>query len=118
MVTRLTSQIDYAPTLLALLNWSYESRFFGLNAVAADAPPGRALIGNYQKLGLFDGEHLALLTPVRQRQAYAWNAAHRTLSTLPPGLPLLEDAIAYYQTASWLFKNGRQTAVPAPADGL
>ena len=28
-VRALTSQVDYAPTLLGLLNWSYPSRFFG-----------------------------------------------------------------------------------------
>ncbi len=114
VVRTLCSQVDYAPTLLGLLNWDYESRFFGRNVLSPDAPAGRALIGNYQKLGLFDGESLALLTPVRQRQAFAWNASRRTLAPIAGELPLVEDAIAYYQTACWLFKNGRQTAAPGP----
>lgn len=114
-VTVLSSQIDYAPSLLALLNWSYESRFFGrdVTSAAAAALPGRALIGNYQKLGLFDGDRLAILSPVRQQQVFAWGAGKHTLTPLPPDRALLDDAIAYYQTASWLFKNGRQSAATA-----
>ncbi len=114
VVKTLASQVDYAPTLLALLNWSYPSRFFGWDVTAPNQPAGRALLGNYQKLGLFDGEHLAILAPVRQRRAFNYGAAKNTLSSIPADHPLVDDAIANYQTASWLFQNHRQTAYPLP----
>src|SRR5690606_5728385 len=59
----LASQIDLAPTLLGLLSLDYSSTFFGRNLLREDARPGRALIGNYQHLGLFDGQDLAILSP-------------------------------------------------------
>lgn len=118
-VKALCSQVDYAPTLLALLNWSYPSRFFGENALAGDGP-GRALIGNYQKLGLFTGDRLALLAPARRRGVFGYDEARRRLTPLRGDEALVADAIAYYQSASWLVKNGRQKALataPSPAAG-
>ena len=50
-VDTLASQIDVAPTLLALLNMDYGSSFFGRNILAMAAEDGRALIANYQELG-------------------------------------------------------------------
>ena len=64
-VDTLASQIDLAPTLLGLLGISYESTFFGRNLLLQHPLPGRAPIGNYQHLGLFDGHDLAILSPRR-----------------------------------------------------
>jgi len=50
-VESLMSQVDYAPTLLSLLNGSYASRFFGWYVVHADRAR-RALIRNDQRVGL------------------------------------------------------------------
>ena len=116
-VKALCSQIDYAPTLLALLNWSYPSRFFGEDALVGDGP-GRALIGNYQKLGLFTGDRLALLSPVRRRGVFSYDEERRTLTPLRADRAPLDDAIAYYEAASWLIKNGRQGAVLAAKSAI
>ena len=48
-IDRLSSQIDLAPTLLSLLNFSYDSFFFGTDILSPDFKP-RAFIANYQKL--------------------------------------------------------------------
>ena len=48
--TRLMSQIDIAPTLLGLLNFSYRSKFFGYDLNALEAGRERAFIGNYQEV--------------------------------------------------------------------
>lgn len=61
--SQLASQIDLAPTLLGLLNLSYESTFFGRNLLVDNALPPRVVVGNYQHLGLFDGKDLAILSP-------------------------------------------------------
>ena len=112
-VSTLMSQIDYAPTLLGLLNFSYPSRFFGRDVLspAARDLPGRALIANYQKLGLFDGQHLAVLAPVRQARTYRYDAVNHTTTSLPEDPALTADAIAYYQTAGWLLAHDRQSAL-------
>jgi hypothetical protein len=60
-IDKISSQIDIAPTLLSLLNFRYESRFFVRNILADDFIE-RALIGNYQKLGqrLLNDCHICL----------------------------------------------------------
>ncbi len=109
VVKRITSQIDYAPTLLALLGWSYPSRFYGWNVLdLPDGETGRALLGNYQKLGYFKDATLTVLKPVRQSVALKYDAVHQTSEPKPTDPSLVDDAIAYYQSASWLFAHGGQ----------
>ncbi len=117
VVTKATSQIDYAPTLLGLLQWSYPSRFFGRNVLSDDAEEdGPLFIGTYQKLGMYRRGALAVLQPVRRSEAYDYDGASHALTPCRGGETLVADAIANYQTASWLFKNGVQkeyVATPA-----
>ena len=105
-VATVTSQIDLAPTLLGLLNFDYTSTFFGRNVLREDAAPGRALIGNYQHLGIFDGKNLAILSPRRamRRHDDALGASHEL--AVDTGDPLLRRDIAYFQGASHAFRNG------------
>ena len=100
-IGRLSSQIDLAPTLLGLLNIDYTSTFFGNNLLLADGVPGRALIGNYQNLGLFDGEDLAILSPNHGVRRYNGT----TLLAVNGNAPLVARSIAYYQGASYALAN-------------
>jgi len=113
-VRALASQIDYAPTLLGLLNWTYPSRFYGRDVLAQPAgAPGRALLGNYQKLGLYTPGELNVLKPVRQSARLSYDRGTHEVRRLPANPALLDDTIAYYQTANWLFKHGRQRELTA-----
>jgi hypothetical protein len=119
-VPTLTSQIDYAPTLLGLLGWSYPSRFFGRDvlAPATAAQPGRALIGNYQRLGLYVDQpdaNLAVLAPVRAATTFHFDESAGVTTEASRDAALLADTIAYYEAASNVFKHGRQNEYPAPA---
>jgi phosphoglycerol transferase MdoB-like AlkP superfamily enzyme len=98
----LMSQVDYAPTLLGLLHWSYASRFFGWDVRTATGDR-RALIGNYQKLGLYEPGMLSVLAPIRHSAEYAYDA--KTFALRERRAAYTDEAIAYYQTASHLFKN-------------
>lgn len=102
-----TSQIDLAPTLLGLLNVSYESTFFGRDVLRAEAQhKGRALIGNYQHLGLFDGQDVAILSPRKQmrRHDHALQDSQERSATREDSL--IQRAISYYQGASAHFQQG------------
>ncbi len=105
-IADLTSQVDYAPTLLGLLNWSYPSRFYGWDVRKANGDR-RALIGNYQRLGLYEPGMLAVLKPLRGTAEYSFNPENHSLT--PRDRDTADDdigeAIAYYQTASYLYKN-------------
>lgn len=112
-VITVASQIDIAPTLLGLLDFSYTSTFFGHDVLRGDAGPGRALIANYQHLGLFDGSSLAILSPRKtmRRHDDALGASRET--TVDKHDPLLQREIAYYQGASHDFQNGLLAWRPA-----
>jgi phosphoglycerol transferase MdoB-like AlkP superfamily enzyme len=103
-VTELMSQVDYAPTLLALLNWSYASRFFGWDVVHHRGDR-RALIGNYQKLGLYEPGLLGVLAPRRDYRQYAYDATSTTLREDPSLPDTRAEAISYYQAASYLYQT-------------
>ena len=111
-VATLASQIDYAPTLLGMMNWTYPTRFYGNDVIASGtAQPGRAVLGNYQKLGLYTDGELNVLKPVRQAATLSYSNMTNEMKPRPLDRTGIDDTIAYYQTASWLFKHGRQRAL-------
>ena len=114
-VSTLSSQIDLAPTLLALLNMDSVSTFYGRNVLSDETRPGRALLGNYQHLGLFDGKDLAILSPRRgmRRHDDALGLSHET--KVDSEDPLLRRDIAYYQGASHAFGQHLIAWQPRPA---
>ncbi len=104
-VPQLMSQVDYAPTLLGLLNWSYASRFYGWDVRHATGDR-RALIGNYQRLGLFKPGMLSVLMPVKKSAEFdcvAGADGKFVLKDRPA--QHTDETIAYYQTASYLYRN-------------
>ena len=69
----LMSQIDIAPTVLGLLNFSYETRFMGRDVLKADPSRGRAFISTYQKLGFVKDNKLVVLGPQKYLKAYTFD---------------------------------------------
>ncbi|MBI3885210.1 MAG: sulfatase-like hydrolase/transferase [Opitutae bacterium] len=104
-IRTLTSQVDFAPTLLGLLNWSYPSRFFGRDVRQTDPRHARILLGNYQKLGFLNDDDLVVLKPVKQQAQYLYDKASFAMREEPVDPALLELAISYYQTASYLYQH-------------
>lgn len=105
-IPTLASQIDLAPTLLGLLNLDYTSTFFGRDVLREDAARGRVLIGNYQHLGLFDGQNLAILSPKKGMRRHYDALGLSDELTVSINDPLIQRDIAYYQSASYMFQHG------------
>ena len=105
-ITTVTSQIDLAPTLLGLLNIDYTSAFFGHNVLAENPPAGRALMGNYQHLGLFDGTNLAILSPRKAMRRHDDALGNSREIRADGSDALVRRDIAYYQGASHDFRKG------------
>ena len=97
----LASQIDFAPTIMGLLNMDYTSKFFGKDILWEN--PDRALLGTYQKIGLLQNKQLTIQMPTRRTESYKVNGLEQTSVSLKH--EELIDAISYYQTASYLFQN-------------
>ena len=112
-IATLTSQVDFPPTLLGLLNWSYPSRFFGRDIRQTDPREARALVGTYQKLGLLKGDDFLVLTPVRRQTQYRYNRTNFGLAEQPLNPAFQAEAVSYYQTASDLYKNQRYRELSA-----
>jgi Phosphoglycerol transferase and related proteins, alkaline phosphatase superfamily len=106
-VDTLASQIDVMPTVLGLLDFSYDSKFFGQDLLAAGSG-GRAFIGNYQKLGYLHGDRLTVLSPQQAVSAYTVDAGSGRLRVTAPDAGELADTVALYQGASALYHRGRQ----------
>lgn len=110
-ISALTSQMDYAPTLLGLLNWSYPSRFFGHDVRRVAQDEAHALLGNYQTLAHLEKGEMAVLRPRRGVASYRVDPRTSALSADTPSDYAVREAIAYYQTASFLYRNRRYRAL-------
>lgn len=103
-VSKTSSQIDIAPTLLALLGFNYESHFWG-NDILSDDFAGRALIGNYQKLGLYKDEKLVILSPRKKIDVMEKPLTQNQIAKGTAADPLSLEAMAYYQGADFNLKH-------------
>jgi phosphoglycerol transferase MdoB-like AlkP superfamily enzyme len=106
-VGTLMSQVDFAPTLLGLLHWSYPSRFFGHDVFKIDPEDAHALLGNYQKLGHIEQDELVVLAPKKENFAYLLSQSGEMTETDQPTAYGLRETIAFYQSASYLYRNGK-----------
>ena len=113
---KLMSQIDIMPTALGLLNFNYQSKFYGQDILKEEYKP-RALIATYQNLGLIKDNVLTILSPKQEVKQFS-------LTNIPnpklgadfqimfeaklidkPRTDLENETISYYQTASEMLKN-------------
>lgn len=105
---RVASQIDIVPTLLDVLGMKGAEHFYGQSMFAAefDKLPERAFISNYQELGYYTKDILTVLSPKQKTEAF--KVDRNTLESVPTSIDetLLNEAIAYYQTANRDFKSG------------
>ncbi|MEX8506022.1 LTA synthase family protein [Leptothrix ochracea] len=105
-VDTVASQIDVAPTVLALLNMSYRSHFFGQNILKEGVKHQRALLSDERTVGYYeDGVVVELRPNARYRLVEAG-----TGKVLKPDAhtdELLTDAISYYQMAAESYRSGR-----------
>lgn len=102
----LASQIDIAPTLLALLHARGSEQFFGQNLFDMTHYKERAFISNYQSLGYYTDDQLVVLSPRREVQQYFIDPDSFQAKPTAIDVRLMDQAIAYYQSASRAYKTG------------
>ncbi|MBM9520059.1 LTA synthase family protein [Desulforhopalus vacuolatus] len=98
-ISTLSSQIDFAPTIMGLLNTSYVSNFFGKDILLNEK--GRAFIGTYQKIGMLHDDTLTVEMPTKRSESFTVSGLQQTASSINEDE--LKDLISYYQSASYLF---------------
>jgi phosphoglycerol transferase MdoB-like AlkP superfamily enzyme len=114
--TNVMSQIDVMPTLFGLLNFNYQSKFYGQDVLKPDYKP-RALIATYQDLGLIKDNVLTILSPKQavkqfqltvkpdQKLAPEFQIYYDQVTLTKERKDLVNETIAYYQTASDILKK-------------
>ena len=108
---RLTSQIDLAPTVLGMLNLSYNSNFLGFDIFHTPAGKERIFISTYQDIGYIRDGKLVILSPRQKIQMFKPDFLSGTAIPIAISDTLVNEAIAWYQGASYLFKKGRYKAL-------
>lgn len=97
------SQIDIPPTILAMTQVNYRSKFFGQDIIAY--PPNRAFISTYQLLGYIKDEKLVVLAPNTDPVGYFLSDGEQKL--MVPDNAMVNEAISYYQSAYELLTKGQ-----------
>jgi hypothetical protein len=105
--------MDYAPTLLGLLRWSYPSRFLGHDVRRVPEDEAHALLGSYQKLGHLENGALVVLEPQRGESTYRVDLATGSQTMIPRDGYAERETIAYFQAASYLYRNDLYKALTA-----
>jgi len=105
----LASSMDVPPTILGLLGGDYDSKFFGRDVLSPHARPGVAVMTHNNEIALMRDNRLAVLglrgaTTVYDLDANA--AMHRIATPDASARGLVEDAIAYFQSADDLYRRG------------
>jgi phosphoglycerol transferase MdoB-like AlkP superfamily enzyme len=112
----LMSQIDVMPTVLGLLHFNYQSKFYGQDVLKPDYK-ARALIATYQDLGLIKDNILTIISPKQrvkqfqltlkkgQKVAPEFQIYYDQVPLNKERTDLVKETISYYQTASDILKN-------------
>jgi phosphoglycerol transferase MdoB-like AlkP superfamily enzyme len=99
-IDNIASQIDVGPTILALLNVSYTSRFFGQDILTEGRHHQRALMGNYLTVGHMENGVLVELSPKQRARVRNSETGEQILRDDPRSATWINETVAYYQLAS------------------
>ncbi len=114
--TILMSQIDIMPTVFGLLNFSYQSKFYGQDVFSPEYKP-RAFVATYQDLGLIKDDVLTIISPVKKVKQFqlisqpnpklkrGFNLFYEEKPLTKMREDLVNETISYYQTSAYLLKN-------------
>ncbi len=107
---KLMSQIDVMPTLLGLLNFSYDSKFFGTDVLKENYIP-RAFIATYQDLGYIRDNTLTILSANKNVEQYLFSPTEISNPVIPlvkNGKPIqkyVDEAVSFYQFTADQLEN-------------
>lgn len=115
-IDKLASQIDVMPTVMGLLNFSYESKFLGQDIFSRFYKP-RAYIATYRELGYLTPDTLSIIKPLREQIQYKivpeaeqpkveLPIFYQQLKVAQPDGKLMKKCISAYETTYFLLKNG------------
>lgn len=102
---RLVGQIDLDPTILGLLNLSYKTEFYGYDVLKLEKGRERLFMGTYQNVAYARNNKMVVLSPQQKIEMFQVDFTSGKETKIPLEDSLVNEAIAYYQTASYLFTH-------------
>jgi phosphoglycerol transferase MdoB-like AlkP superfamily enzyme len=104
-VETLTSQIDVAPTVIGILDFNYDSTFFGID-VLRDSHPNRLIPLNHNRdIALFDGRNLIEIGFRKTSAQYVYDPVTHSQTPVAIDPERTKDAIAIFQEAFELYSE-------------
>lgn len=104
-VDTLTSQIDVAPTVIGMLDFNYDSTFFGID-VLRDSHPDRLIPLNHNRdIALFDGRNLIEIGFRKTSAQYVYDPVTHSQTPVAIEPERTKDAIAIFQEAFELYSE-------------
>jgi phosphoglycerol transferase MdoB-like AlkP superfamily enzyme len=104
-IDAVASLIDVGPTILALLNVSYTSRFFGQDILTEGQRHQRALMANYLTVGHMEDGIVVELSPKRRARVLEAGSGRELRTDNEAVASAIEEAISYYQVADRVLRN-------------
>lgn len=101
-IDKMASQIDIGPTILGLMNWSYESKFYGKDIQKMDSTEERAFVANYQRLGFVKNNKVIVLSPLQVADQYVFDRHTGVMTMQDVDSSSLDEVVMYYQSANYL----------------
>ncbi|HOS49097.1 MAG TPA: sulfatase-like hydrolase/transferase [Bacteroidia bacterium] len=103
MIDKLCSQVDIPPTLMAMMNWSYKSTFYGKDIFTMKKEEERAFVGTYQKLGYIQDNKLVVLSPQKKITQYKFDRFTGDMKPTSVEPDMQNKVVSLYQTAEHMF---------------
>lgn len=108
---RMVSQIDLAPTILGLMNLNYTSRFMGYDIYHMNPGNERVFISTYQNMGYVKDGRMVILSPQQKTDMVKPDFSTGINVKITHSDSLINEAISWYQGASFLYRSGGYKAV-------
>jgi hypothetical protein len=111
-ITFVASQIDVGPTILAILNMSYTSRFFGQDVLSEGQHHQRAVMANYVTVGHMEDGILVELSPKRRARVLDAETGREISVHHPQARGWIEETVAHYQVATDVLRASSRPVAP------
>ncbi len=115
----LASSLDIAPTIMGLLGGSYDSVFYGRDALHIDPATGYALMQHNHDLAMLHADdRVEVLGCPNIAKSYRLNRSDFSLIETTGNIEDQKDAIAFYQTANRLYYDENYHPAKRTDDGM
>ena len=113
-IDTLMTQIDVAPTVLGLLGMPYRAPFFGQDIRAANLGRRVAVFNHNHDVAILRDDHIVIFGMNKNVGHYRYDREANSYTRIPRDTELEDLGVAWFQTASELFRDRRFMPAATP----